>query len=177
MQTNRLWQLMPDRIKHKICRTGNESEHAAESKEAVANNRMAIIFIDQIIATLKTVSQLTTTLQSQQFKEPLEKVDIVDIRHTYVAFVYCRMSTMCNLGNQSTTPPSSKYHTSPYKVPYHLFKVPHHPIQITLLHSTEYHSTLFKVPHRSLSSMYHPTLFNIPHNPLQCTPSSKHHSL
>ena len=55
MQTNSLWQLMPDRIKHKICRSGNESEHAAESKEAVANNRMAITFIDQIIASLKAV--------------------------------------------------------------------------------------------------------------------------
>ena len=39
---------------------------------------------------------------------------------------------------QSTTPPSSKFHTT-------LFKVPHHPLQNTTSPSSKYHITLFNV--------------------------------
>ena len=66
------------------------------------------------------------------------------------------------------TPPSSKYHTT-------LFKVPHHPLQSTTSPSSKYHITIFKVPHHPLqsttspSSKYHITLFNVPHHPLQST--------
>ena len=38
---------------------------------------------------------------------------------------------------QSSTPPSSKYQTT-------LFKVPHHPLQSTYLHPSKYHTSLFK---------------------------------
>ena len=43
--------------------------------------------------------------------------------------------------NKATTPPSSKYHTT-------LFKVPNHPLQSTTPPSSKYQTTLFKVPHR-----------------------------
>ena len=44
-----------------------------------------------------------------------------------------------------TTPPSSKYYTT-------LFNVPYHPLQITTPPSSKYHTALFKVPHHSLQS-------------------------
>ena len=55
-----------------------------------------------------------------------------------------------------TIPPSSKYHTT-------LFKVPYHPLQSTIPPFSKYHTTLFKVP-------YHPLQSTIP-------PSSKYHIL
>ena len=78
---------------------------------------------------------------------------------------------------RSTTPPSSKYHTT-------LFKVPHHPLQSTTPPSSKYHTPLFKVPQHPLqstthpSSKYHTTIFKVPHHPLQSTtqPSSKYHT-
>ena len=44
-----------------------------------------------------------------------------------------------------TTSPSSKYHTT-------LFKVPHNPLQSTTPPSSKYHTPLFKVPHNPLQS-------------------------
>ena len=61
---------------------------------------------------------------------------------------------------QSTISPSSKYHTT-------LFRVPHHPLQSTTPPSSEYHTTLFKIPHHLLQSTtspslkYHTTLFKV----------------
>ena len=40
---------------------------------------------------------------------------------------------------RSITPPSSKYHTTLFKVPHLLFKVPHHHPQSTTPHSSKYH--------------------------------------
>ena len=85
---------------------------------------------------------------------------------------------------QSTTSPSSKYHTTLFKVPHHLFKVPHHPLQRTTPHSSNHHTTLFKVPHHPLqsitppSSKYHAILFKLPHHIHQTTtpPSSNYHA-
>ena len=86
--------------------------------------------------------------------------------------------------------PSSKYHTTLFKVPHHhlqsttspsskynttLFKVPHHPLKSTIPPSSKYHTTLFKVPYHPLqsttspSSKYHITLFKVPHHPHQST--------
>ena len=65
-----------------------------------------------------------------------------------------RVST-CTHPLQSTTRPSSKYHTT-------LFKVPHHPIQSTTPPSSKYYTTLFKV-------LYHPLQSTTP-------PSSKYHT-
>ena len=65
---------------------------------------------------------------------------------------------------QSTTPPSSKYYITLFKVPHHtlqsstLFKVPHHSLQSTTPHSSKYHTTRFKVPHRTLQSTTRPSL-------------------
>ena len=62
----------------------------------------------------------------------------------------------------------SNYHTT-------LFKVPHHPLQSTTppSRSSKYHTTLFKVPQHPLqratppSSKYHTTIFKVPHHPIQ----------
>ena len=70
--------------------------------------------------------------------------------------------------NINTT--SSKYHSN-------LFKVPHHPLQITTLHplqsitppSSKYLTTLFKLPHHPLQSTTSPLQSNTP-------PSSKYHT-
>ena len=85
---------------------------------------------------------------------------------------------------QSTTPPSSKYHTTSSNYHATLFKIPHNPLQSTTPPSSKYHTTLFKVPHHPLqsttppSAKYHTTLFKVPHHPLQSTtsPSSKYHT-
>ena len=51
---------------------------------------------------------------------------------------------------QSTTPPSSKYHTT-------LFKVPYHSSQNIIPPSSKYHTTIFKVPHHSLPTIIQPS--------------------
>ena len=61
---------------------------------------------------------------------------------------------------------SSKYHTTLFKVLYHLFKVPYH------LFKVPYH--IFKVPYHLLKAPHH--LFKVPYHPLQSTTSSKYHT-
>ena len=62
---------------------------------------------------------------------------------------------------QSTTPSSSKYHTT-------LVKVPHHSLQNTTPPFSKYHIAIIEVPHHPLSK-YNTTLLKIPHHPLQST--------
>ena len=72
-----------------------------------------------------------------------------------------------------------------------LFKVPHHPLQITISFCLKYHTAIFKVLHNPLQcitspslkyhnplqiptppfSKYHTTLFKLPHHPFQSTTS------
>ena len=88
-----------------------------------------------------------------------------------------------NFINQSTTPPSAKYHiifkvsqnplqgNTPPSSKYHTY----HPLQGNTPPSSKYHVTIFKVPYNPLqsttpsSSKYHTTLFKVTHRPLQST--------
>ena len=99
--------------------------------------------LDKTIETLSAIKQQNGDLT---------QMEITKLRALHLE----RMTQLqVNFNAQSTTPPSSKYHTT-------LFKVPHHPLQSTTQPSSKYHTTIFKVPR----------------NPLQSTtpPSSKYHT-
>ena len=49
-------------------------------------------------------------------------------------------------------PPSSKYHTTLFKVPHRHLQSTLHPLQSTTTPSSKYYITLFKVPHNPLQS-------------------------
>ena len=77
------------------------------------------------------------------------------------------------LNHLQSTQPSSKYHTT-------LFKVPHNPLQSTTPPSSKYHTTLLKIPQHPLRSRTQPSSkYNTPstkYNLSRHTPIRYHHS-
>ena len=103
---------------------------------------------------------------------PLQNKKYLTHHHTYHIYTRsCICPTIFKVLQhplQSTTRPSSEYHTT-------LFKVLHHPLQTTTRPPSKYYSTLFKVLHHPLQSTtrppseYHATLSKIPRHPRHIT--------
>ena len=114
---------------------------------------------------------LLATLSSPLLKTSVSIVDkLSSVLNSDTSEIIIKNRKICKIskvkGVTTNTSPSSKYHTT-------LFKVPYHPLQSTTPPSSKYHITLFKVPHHPLqsttppSSKYHTTLFKVQHTSIK----------
>ena len=132
-------------------------------KNVNAPNKLSVLFVGVNLTTSSVVVLATSVGSVERTRTIWSKIGSTAPRYLYYSNKITKLLKQIPI---STTPPSSKYHTT-------IFKIPYNPLQSTTPPSSKYHTNLFKVPHNPLqsttppSSKYHTTLFNVPNNPLQ----------